>query len=266
MLRKIVLGSLLGGGVTVALAGTSAYSYFRTGLHSLQQSIRDSIPVEVEIKRARDLISNLKPEIADNLQRIAHEEVDVSRLTKELNRKHDSLAKAEKDILRIKHDLSQATPKLVYAGREYSLEQVRDDLHQRFKQFQTQQATVDKLEKILVAREKNLDAARRKLDEMLSTKRQLEIEVENLQARLTMVQVAETSSGLYLSDNQMSHTRRLLDDIASRIEVAERLVDSEGALDAGIPLEDEAPADIVDQVTRYFDEAPQLRRNLAINE
>ncbi|MFN9944020.1 MAG: hypothetical protein ACK56I_31585, partial [bacterium] len=135
MLRKIVLGSLLGGGVTVALAGTSAYSYFRTGLHSLQQSIRDSIPVEVEIKRARDLISNLKPEIADNLQRIAHEEVDVSRLTKELNRKHDSLAKAEKDILRIKHDLSQATPKLVYAGREYSLEQVRDDLHQRFKQF-----------------------------------------------------------------------------------------------------------------------------------
>lgn len=253
MVKKIVLGGLIAGGMAVFLAGTSAYSYLRTGVRTIQQGIQDKIPIEIEIKRARDLISNLKPEIAQNLQCIAREEVEVSRLQKELDHKQLSLDKARKDILRMKNDVADEPAKLVYAGRHYTLTEVRDDLNNRFKQFQTQEATADKLEKILAAREKNLDAARRKLDEMLAAKRQLEIEVENLQARLTMVQVAETSSGLNLSDNRLCQTRRLLDDIASRIEVAERIVDSEGSLEGAIPIDEVAPADIVDQISRYFD-------------
>ncbi len=252
MFKKLVLGSLIAGGCGVALMGTSAYSYVKTGVSSLRQGIKDQIPVEVEIKRARDMISNLKPEIAQNLHVIAREEVEVGRLSKEVSHKTQFLTKARQDILRLKDDIADKPTKLVYAGRQYSEAQVRDDLHQRFKQFQTQEATVSKLEKILAAREKNLDAARRKLDEMLAAKRQLEIEVENLQARLTMVQVAETSSGLSLSDNRLSQTRGLLDEIASRIEVAERLVDSEGVFQGAIPLDDVAPEDIVDQVSDYF--------------
>ncbi|MDZ4849832.1 MAG: hypothetical protein SGI77_11085 [Pirellulaceae bacterium] len=252
MLKKLLLGSLIAGGCGFALMGTSVYSYLSTGVSSLQQGIKDQIPVEVEIKRARDMISNLRPEIAQNLHVIAREEVEVSRLNKELLGKSQNLTKAKEDIMRLKDDISDKPTKLVYAGRHYSVEQVRDDLNQRFKRFQTQEATVGKLEKILLAREKNLDAARRKLDEMLAAKRQLEIEVENLQARLTMVQVAETSSGLSLSDNRLSQTRDLLDEIASRIEVAERLVDSEGDIRGAIPLDESAPEDIVDQISEYF--------------
>jgi chromosome segregation ATPase len=254
MFKKVLLGSLLAGGCGVALVGTSAYSYLKTGVNCLHQGIKDQIPVEVEIKRARDMISNLKPEIAENLHLIAREEVDVSRLNKEFTNKSQYLAKARQDILRLKNDVADNPAKLVYAGRHYTQEQVREDLHQRFKQFQTQEATVSKLEKILAAREKNLDAARRKLDEMLAAKRQLEIEVENLQARLTMVQVAETSSGLSLNDSQLSQTRSLLDEIASRIEVSERLVDSEGSFQGSIPLDESTPEDIVDQISDYFDQ------------
>ncbi len=99
---------------------------------------------------------------------------------------------------------------------------------------------------------------------MLAAKRRLEIEVENLQARLTMVQVAETSSGLNLSDNQLCQTQRLLDDISSRIEVAERIVDSEGSLGGEIPIDEATPADIVDQISRYFDNDDTQAENLAV--
>ncbi len=129
MLKKIVLGSLIAGGMAVFLAGTSAYSYLRTGVRTIQQGIQDRIPIEIEIKRARDLISNLKPEIAQNLQCIAREEVEVSRLEKELDRKQSSLDKARKDILRLKDDVADEPAKLVYAGRQYSLTEVRDDLN-----------------------------------------------------------------------------------------------------------------------------------------
>lgn len=254
MLKKMIVGGLVVGGLGAAALGTSAVSYVRTGISSIQQNIKDQIPVEVEIARARDMIVALKPEIAQNLHTIAREEVEVGRLEKEVSHKHASLAKAKKDMLRLKDDVAATPTRLVYAGREYTVDQVREDLQHRFKQFQTQEATATKLEKILAARQKNLDAARRKLDEMLSAKRQLEIEVENLQARLTMVEVAETSSQLAINDSQLSQTRQLLDEIASRIDVAEKLVDSEGVLEGTIPLDEPVSADIVNQITDYFGE------------
>jgi hypothetical protein len=258
MLKKLVLGALLVGGASTALVGTSGFSYVRTGFSSIRDGIKDQIPIELEIRRARDMISNLKPEITGNLQLIAREEVEVSRLVKEVERKQEQLEKAKRDMLRLKKDVgdcseSNSDEKLVYAGRKYSLSQVREDLNMRFKQYQTQEATADKLSKILVAREKNLDASRRKLDEMLAAKRQLEIEVENLQARLTMVQVAETAGSFTLNDSSLSQTRQLLDDIATRIDVAEKVSDSEGVLQGAIPLDEAAPSDIVDQISSYFE-------------
>ena len=276
MLKKLVLGSLLVGGASMALVGTSTYSYVRTGFSSIRDGIKDQIPIELEIRRARDMITNLKPEITGNLQLIAREEVEVARLEKEVTRKQEQLDKAKRDMLRLKKDVgdclesdlsdlseSHSQEKLVYAGRKYSVSQVREDLNMRFKQYQTQEATADKLNKILVAREKNLDASRRKLDEMLAAKRQLEIEVENLQARLTMVQVAETAGSFTINDSSLSQTRQLLDDIATRIDVAEKVSDSEGMLHGAIPLDEAAPSDIVDQISNYFEADDSTRESVA---
>jgi phage shock protein A len=142
----------------------------------------------------------------------------------------------------------------VYAGRHYTQEQVKDDVANRFKQFQVHEQTMQKLNQILVAREKNLDAARRKLDEMLAAKRELEVEIENLQARMTMVQVAQTSNPISLDDSHLSGTRRLLDEISTRIDVAERMAASEGALEGSIPLEEVTTSDILQEITDYFGE------------
>jgi hypothetical protein len=90
---------------------------------------------------------------------------------------------------------------------------------------------------------------------MLAVKRQLEIEVENLQARLTMVQVAQTAGSLTINDSGLSQTRQLLDDIATRIDVAEKVSDSEGLMQGSIPLDETAPSDILDQISNYFDDA-----------
>jgi len=273
MLKKLVLGALLVGGASMALVGTSTYSYVRTGFSSIRDGIKEQIPIELEIRRARDMITNLKPEITGNLQLIAREEVEVARLEKEVTRKQEQLEKAKRDMLRLKKDVgaclesdlseSHTQEKLVYAGRKYSVSQVREDLNMRFKQYQTQEATADKLSKILIAREKNLDASRRKLDEMLAAKRQLEIEVENLQARLTMVQVAETAGSFTINDSSLSQTRQLLDDIATRIDVAEKVSDSEGMLHGAIPLDEAAPSDIVDQISNYFEADDLTRESVA---
>lgn len=251
-MKKLVLfGALAVVGLT-AVFGTAGLSYIRTGYQAASDSVRQNVPVEWEIKRARQMIDDLKPEITRNMQLVAREEVGVERLAADVTNKNQQIAKAKQDIMRLKGDLESGSVRFVYAGRDYSCNQVKDDLAARFKQFQVHEKTATKLTQILSAREKNLAAARRKLDEMLSAKRQLEVEVENLQARLTMVQVAQTVSPVALDDSHLSGTRQLLDDIRTRIDVAEKLAASEGPLEGSIPLDETASEDLLSEIADYF--------------
>lgn len=245
-------------GIAAALAafvvGSGAWSYIRTGVHTAHQSVKDSVPIEWEISRARQMIKDLEPEIKKNLEVVTREEIGVEKLAMEIQQKEGLLAKSRDDIMRLKGDLESGSVRFVYAGRSYSQDQVKDDLESRFRQFQVYEQTTTKLNQVLVAREKNLDAARRKLDEMLSAKRSLEVEIENLQARLTMVDVAKTSSSVALDDSALSETRKLLDDIRTRIDVEERVTASQGMLEGTIPLEETASSDLLTEISSYFGE------------
>lgn len=252
MLKKILLGSALAASAGGLLLGTSAYSYVKTGVHSLRDSVKDQIPIEVEIKRARELITDLKPEIASNLKLIAREEVEVAKLQREVNVRQTSLSKSKDSILKLKEDLQSGVRYVTYHGKKYSIEQVRQDLGDRFKHHQSLEATSEKLVKILDARERNLIAARRKLDEMLAAKRELEVQVENLQARLTMVQVAQAGNQFAVDDGAISQVRQALDEIATRIDVAEKL--ASGADEIGsVPVEaHEHHEDLAERISAHF--------------
>jgi chromosome segregation ATPase len=252
MLKKILIGSALVAGTGALIGGTSAYSYIKTGYHSVRDSIKEQIPIDLEIKRVRDMIQDLKPEIAENLRVIAREEVEVAKLQREVATKSVNLDKSKDAILKLKDDLQSGVKYVSYGGKSYDMDQVKKDLNERFKHFQTQEATVNKLEKMLDARERNLEAARRKLDTMLAAKRQHEVAVESLQARWTIQQVAEATSQYSIHDTKLNSVRDTLDEISTRLDVAEKMVD-QGEVLTGIPvLEEDAPADLVDQITSYF--------------
>lgn len=254
MLKKILILSAIGVGTTIAIASTGAWSYMKCGFRTASDTVRDSVPIEWEIKRARQMIEDLKPEIAKNMQVVAREEVGVQRLAAEIKAKETQLAKSRGDIMRLKGDLESGSVRFVYAGRSYSEVQVKEDLSNRFKQFQAHEETTSKLNQVLVAREKNLEAARRKLDSMLAAKKELEVEIENQQARMTLVEVAQTSSPVSIDDSHLSSTRQLLDDIRTRIDVAERMVASEGALDGTIQLDEPASENLLEEIADYFGE------------
>ena len=82
------------------------------------------MPIEWEIKRAREMIGELKPEIQRNAEIVAREEVAVKRLNEEIGSKETLLAKGRNDILRLKGDLESASQSgsvhFTYAGRKYS--------------------------------------------------------------------------------------------------------------------------------------------------
>lgn len=254
MCKKFIVLGVLGAVAAVGLLSTGAMSYMRTGYNTASAAVKESVPIDWEIKRARDMIKSLKPEIDKSRALVAREEVKVARLAKEVQAKEEMLVQSQKDILRLKGDLEGTTStRFVYAGRTYTAQQVRDDLESRFDQFKVAEETTHKLSQVLLAREKNLDAARRKLDGMQSAKRQLEVEIENLQARLTMVEVAQTNNPVDLDDSHLSQTRDLLDQLAIRIEMQETMHSTEGGLVGNIQLDDPKSPELLNEIANYFD-------------
>jgi hypothetical protein len=68
-----------------------------------------------------------------------------------------------------------------------------------------------------------------------------------------MVAAAETTSKYHFDDSKLGRVRELVADLRSRLEVAARVVDAERYYHDQIPLNEEAPANIVEQVSEYFD-------------
>jgi chromosome segregation ATPase len=252
MLKKtIVIGAAV-----LLLGLLFGRTHVKTAVGMAKQAVKDNVPVQFEIKRAREMIRGLVPEIEKNMHRIAREETEVAKLEKQVGKSEEQLTKDRDAILRLKTDLESGTEVFVYCGRSYSSRQVKDDLTHRFDQFKTKEATTDSLRKILSARQVSLKAAREKLEGMLAAKRTLEVDVENLEARLKMVEVAQTTSDFNFDDSQLSQTKELIAEISDRIDVAERLVNADTSFHDRIPLDEtpEADRDIRAEVADYFGE------------
>ncbi len=252
MLKKIIItgGALaLLSSVTV---GRPILSYMKCGANWVRSSANDSVPLEWELNRARQMITDLKPEIEVNAKRIAREKIEVKRLVQQLAESDQRLAKAKTDIQRLTGDLESESASYTYGNRSYTLTQVKDDLSNRFKRYKTREATAEKLQQMLSARQSSLQAAHQRMDAMLSAKRQLEVEVENLQARLGALRVAQTSSQLSLDDSQLSQTRSLLDTIATRIDVEEETISVDTEYFGEIDLDEPSDENLLDDIASYF--------------
>lgn len=253
MLKKMILA----GGALALLSsvtvGVPLFSYARCGVSWLRDSASDSVPLEWELKRARQMIADLKPEIELNAKRIAREKIDVVRLQEQLSDTDQRLEKTQSDIERLSQDLRSDSNVYSYGGRTYTASQVKNDLENRFKRFKTRRETADKLQQMLTARQSSLKAAHERMDAMLGAKRQLEVEVENLQARVGALRVAQTSSQLNLDDSQLARTRELLDEIATRIDVEEETMSVDVEYFGEIDLDEPSEGDLLEEIAGYFE-------------
>ncbi len=259
MIRKAVKWTLLGAVVlgVVFVAGRGAVgSYLRMAFDEARQEAKNMVPIEWELKRARQMIGRLEPEIEQQVERVIREQIEVAKLQRQLKKNEERLAKCKRDVLRLRDDLESGSAHYVYAGRSFTEEQVRADLANRFGHYKDLEGVTEKLRKILEIRQRKLDAAQQKVAAMRMAKRKLEVEIEHLAARLEMVQVAQTSSSLTVDDSHLSRTRELLEEIETRLDVNEQMLQTKAELVDRIPLDDSntSARHVAEEVTRYFEQ------------
>jgi chromosome segregation ATPase len=238
--------------VLVLLFGRSTLSYIRTSAGYISDAAQESVPIEFQIDRARGMIKDLVPEVRKNMQVIAKEEVEIKKLEEQIAQTQTRLVKEKEQLLRLKTDLASGQSNFTYASRSYTAEQVKMDMANRFERYKTSEATLASLEQMLTARQRSLDAARQKLEGMLVAKRQLAVEVENLEARLQMVAAAQTTSDYQFDDSRLGQAKELIAKLRTRLDVAEKLANAETKYQGEIQLDGTSPANIVEEVTEHF--------------
>jgi chromosome segregation ATPase len=252
MLKKTLLsgaGAMLLAGF---LFGTDTVSYFTTSANWVRDSVKESVPLEFEIQRARNLVKDLTTDVEANMGTIATEEVQVERVKKQIQLLQDTLSTERLGILRLQNELSSDKQVFEFGGKTFTKEQVKSDLANRFEQFKTNEATLTTMNEMREAREKGLSAAREKLQGMLAAKRKAEIDIQNCQARLQMLQAAATTSAVSIDDSRLSRAKNLISDVQVRLDVASKRLAAGTEVRSEIKLDDPASADIENKVADYF--------------
>lgn len=252
--KKAVIGVAAAAVLSTLVFGRDVVSYMKTFGSSAREAIKAEVPVEFEIQRARDMVANLVPDIRQCMHVIAEEEVNVEHLSKEIARAENELGKQKDEILALRRHIDSGRQVYQTSTRAYSCNEVKRDLSSRFERYKTAETTIASKRQILLARENSVSAAREKLEGMLNEKRNLEVQLEHLDARLKTVQAAQTASNVQLDDSQLARAKKLIGELNKQLDVAQKMLDADGKFTGLIPVETagQVPEDLSSQIDEYF--------------
>ena len=245
------VGLSLAGGL---IFGKDVVSYVRSSAKSVRTVVKDSVPIEFELRRARDLLEDIIPEMHANVRLIAEEEVEVAALRGEIAKCQGGLEDERTKIKTLRGSLETPQAQYCFSGRTYTRGDVKADLAARFERLKEVELVLASKQRLLDSREKSLHAAMQLLEKTRNEKRILENKIETLASQYRLVKAASVGSQIQVDNGKLAQTEKLIAQIKKRLDVAERVLAHESRFIEAIPVDTVLEADLVAQVDEYFQE------------
>lgn len=240
-IKTVVLAGL---GVVVVgglLFGREAVSYFRSAVGSVRDVARDNVPIEFELRRARDLLDDIIPEMQANIRVIAQQEVEIANLKTDITNSRKALNDEQARVQKLRETLLTQQASYQLNGLNYSRKAVTEELSRRFDRFKEGEVTLAGKQRLLENREKSLLAGIAMLEKTRSQKSLLENQIESLEGQFRLVQAAAVGSKVHVDHSKLAQTQKVLSDIKKQLDVAERVLAHESR------FTEEIKVDVVDE-------------------
>jgi DNA repair exonuclease SbcCD ATPase subunit len=244
-------GLLIVGGLVF---GRDFVSYLRTSASSIRTSVKDSVPIDFELERARDMVEQVIPEIHANIRLIAQDEVEIAGLREDIKRSTESLTNEKKRIQKLADLVSEGKDQYKLNEYRYTHQQLKEELSHRFEAYKEAQDVLSGKQRLLMARENSLQVAMQTLDRAKSQKAQLETQIALLDGRYQMIKNTASGSSLQLDRSKLAQTEKVISEIKKRLDVAERVLAHEARFTQPIPVDVIDDKDLVSDVQNYFEE------------
>ncbi len=235
------------------LFGTDLASYVKSSAGSVRSAVKESVPIEFELRRARDLLDEIIPQMHANVRLIAEEEVELAALKRDIADSAEALADERQRVARLHEMLQQERAGFTISGVRYSREQVRDDLARRFERIKEAEVVLAGKERLQETRERSLAAAVQMQQKIRGRKALLEDKIESLQSQHRLVQAAAAGSSVQLDSSKLAQTEKLIGQIRKRLDVAERVLAREAAFTQPIEIDVISEQELLAQVGDYLE-------------
>ena len=246
----VTVGLLLVGGLVF---GKDVVSYVSSSVRSARTAIKDSVPTEFELQRARDLLEGIIPEMHANIRIIAEEEVEISSLSEEIPKSRRRLGQQRAKIEKFSNMLSVERVSYELGGQQYTHREITEELARRFDRFREAEIVLASKQRLLQARQKSLRGAKQILERTRGQKASLEEQISALEAQHRLVRAASVGSQQIRMDNtKLAQAEKLIGQIRKRLDVAERVLAHEARLTEPIPMETTSAKDLVAQVKEHL--------------
>lgn len=258
-MKKVAFWTIaVAAGLLVAgLAFPRLGSHVQTAATRVSHWFDKSVSPEWEIDRLKGELARVDGDIRGSFSKMADQAVEVERMQKEVKDQHARLDEQKKAILTMSEDVKKGAKTIVYGGKEYPAERVRDKLSLAFESYQVGEKGVESKEKLLNQKETALAAAQQRLEEMRATKQQLELEVARLETDLQAVRMdqAKANTKASFDDTRLGQTKedvaKLGDRIASMKKELEIQARYDGPKDIDV-IQKAKGRDVVKEVDEYF--------------
>ncbi len=248
-----VAGLSLTGGL---LFGKDAVSYLKTSASSVRTSVKNAVPIEFELQRAQNLLEQIIPEMHANIRLIAQEEVEVAGLKGDIVRSEQALEDHRTKICRLRDHLADGAPTYRLAGFTYTRDQLTEDLSAAFDRYKEAEVVLEGKRRLLTTRERSLATAMQMLDRTRSQKVRLEDQIKSLESQYRLAKAAGAGSPLAIDSSKLAKTEKLITEIKTRLDVAERVLAHEARFVQTIPVDTIDEKELLRQVGEYFEIVP----------
>ena len=253
--KVIKWGLVTVGGLAIVGAvvlGTDACSYVRSSAKHLRASVKDNIPLEFELRRARDLLDEVLPEMQANVRLIAQQEVEIATAREEIAYAQKSLDDERVRVARLRDHLGTQHTSFTFSGVNYSRDELKTELSRRFERFKEAEMTLSGKRRLLENRQKSLIAAEKQFEQTRARKLALEAQVETLASQYRLVQASGATKDVRINETKLAKAEKLIGEIRKQLDVAERVMAREAKFTSPIPLDVVNEKDLVAQVDEHL--------------
>ena len=244
------VGLALGGGL---IFGRELGSYLSSSRRAVRAAVKENVPVEFELRRARDMIDDLAPEMQAGIRRVARQEVEIAGLRRESEQAKTNLLAERTQVQKLREALAKEDSTFVFTGIRYSREQVKDDLSRRFDLLKEAESVQAGKEKLLQSRERSLAAAAQMLERTRSQRALLEGQIAALESQHQLLQAASAGTGdETLDQGKLAQAQQLMARIKKDLDVTEQVLAHEARFAEPIKVDAVNEPDLLTRVDKHL--------------
>jgi hypothetical protein len=241
--------------------GSDAVSYLSSSAKSVQTAVKDSVPIEFELQRARDLLDDILPEMQANVRLVAQEEVEISGLKSDIDQSRKAVSEEKTRIVRLRDTLGVEKASYSLGGFDYSRQQVKEELARSFDRAKEAEVVLGGKERLLETRQKSLLAAIQMLDKTKAQKARLQDQIQGLEGQYRLVKASSVGTNVQIDNSKLAQTEKLIGQIRKRLDVAERVLAHQAQFVQPISVDVIDEKDLISQVNEFL--APPAKADTA---